>query len=67
MFLTICILPLVPGLQLYYGVLGALISDKALFLSQFRDLILTCFSICIGFILVDILCINLKKKSRLTK
>ena len=66
-FLTICILPLVPGLQLYYGVLGALISDKALFLSQFRDLILTCFSICIGFILVDILCINLKKRGCRTK
>ena len=63
-FLTICILPLVPGLQLYYSVFGALISDKALFLSQCRELILTCFSICIGFILVDILCIRLKKNGQ---
>ena len=59
-FITICILPLVPGLQLYYAVLGALISDKLLFLPQIRELILICFSICIGFILVDILCIHLK-------
>lgn len=63
-FITICILPLVPGFQLYYALLGALTYNYGLFLAQFRELILICFSICIGFILVDILCIYLDGKQK---
>ena len=66
-FITICLLPLVPGLRLYYAILGALSYDYEMFNSQFRELVLICFSICIGFILVDILCARLDDIGKLKK
>lgn len=48
-----CIIPLVPGSNLYFSVLGAVTGNHELFASQGKKLILIALGIALGFILVD--------------
>ena len=52
--MTACIIPLIPGSNLYYTVLGAIVHDYDLFHTQGRILLLICIGISIGFIMVDV-------------
>lgn len=54
-FHTSCILPLLPGSNLFYAVVGAIANDKKMFQTQGHTLLLVCFGISFGFIIVDVL------------
>lgn len=52
--LTACIIPLIPGSDLYYTVLGAIVHDSDLFHTHGIMLLLISIGISIGFIIVDV-------------
>ena len=66
-FLTICVIPLLPGSFLYYTAVGAVIKNHAMFSSQGKDLILICLSISIGFVFVDVVHIYINMFRRIAK
>lgn len=66
-FLTICVIPLLPGSYLYYSALGAVARNPEIFGSQGRYLIATCISISIGFLAVDVVHIYINMFRRLLK
>ena len=51
--LTICVVPLLPGSNLYYTALGAVTQNPDMFISQGKMLIVICIGISVGFIFVD--------------
>ena len=53
-FFTICVVPLLPGSYLYYTALGAVSRDLEMLASQGSLLFITCISISIGFLFVDV-------------
>lgn len=53
-FSTICILTLIPGSSLYYAMNGYVIRDSALGGAKAIDLILTCFGIVLGYMVVEV-------------
>ena len=48
-------IPLLPGSNLFYAVVGAIANDKKMFQTQGHTLLLVCFGISFGFIIVDVL------------
>lgn len=52
--LTACAFPLIPGANLYYTVMGAILHDNEMFRSQGTTLLLVCIGISAGFIMVDV-------------
>jgi uncharacterized membrane protein YjjB (DUF3815 family) len=52
-FQTISIFPLIPGSTLYYMMLGAVTGDISLAVNRGMALLLTCFGIVLGFMVVE--------------
>lgn len=53
-FSTICILPLVPGSSLYYAMYGVVTRNPELAYSKGMSLVLICFGIVLGFMVVEV-------------
>lgn len=50
-----CIIPLVPGSNLYFSVLGAVTSNHELYASEGKKMLLIALGIALGFILIDVI------------
>lgn len=60
-FQTICIYPLIPGAALYHFVRSAVLSDHGSALQNGKILVLNCFGIVIGFMIIEALLTLLRK------
>ena len=54
-FQITCIFPLIPGSNLYFTVLGAVIKNHELFITQGRKMILIALGIALGYIIIDVI------------
>ena len=54
-FQTVSAIPLIPGATLYYMMYGFVTNDRSLALQKGSDLLLICFGIVIGFMVVEVL------------
>lgn len=54
-FLTVCILPMIPGAKLYYMMYGIVCQDPALFTQQGQGMLGVCIAIAFGFMAGDII------------
>lgn len=54
-FSTICILTLIPGSSLYYTMNGFVMRDPALSHAKGMELLLTCFAIVLGYMIVEVI------------
>ncbi len=53
-FMTVSIFPLIPGAALYYMMYGFVLQDMALGLGKGAELLLACFGIVLGFMVVEV-------------
>ena len=53
-FSTICVFPLIPGASLYYTMYGLVTKNTDLALEKGVELVLTCFGIVLGFMVVEV-------------
>lgn len=60
-FLTVCIFPLIPGAALYYTMYGVVTQDLSLAASKGAELLLVCFGIVLGFMVVEVISRYLEK------
>ena len=54
-FQTVAVISLIPGSSLYYMMYGFITNDFSMALSKGSDLILICFGIVIGFMIIEVL------------
>ena len=53
-FMTVSVFPLIPGAALYYMMYGFVMKDMALGLAKGAELLLACFGIVLGFMVVEV-------------
>lgn len=53
-FMTVSVFPLIPGAALYYMMYGLVVRDTSLALAKGIELVLTCFGIVLGFMVVEV-------------
>ena len=53
-FMTVSVFPLIPGAALYYMMYGFVLQDLALGLGKGAELLLACFGIVLGFMVVEV-------------
>lgn len=63
-FRTISIFPLIPGAALYYTMYGIVMKNRELFPEKAMELLLVCFAIVLGFMVVEAVHTFIHKKKR---
>lgn len=63
-YLTICVFPLIPGSALYYTMYGIVTRDLPFAAAKGVELVLVCFGIVLGFMVVEVLvkCVGMRKR-----
>ena len=63
-FQTVSVFPLIPGAALYYAMYGLVTRDTALAAAKGTELLLACFGIVLGFLVVEVVARALRRRIR---